>query len=323
MPIFARMKNNRIVMAPLRGFTERPFREAFARCFSGVDAVVSPFIPLVPVDFVNPSRLADLLPMGEAIPLIPQVIGNDPGQIIQMAGVLQAFGYREINWNIGCPMKKITRKQRGSALLHDPKRIDSILEEVFQHIDIEFSVKTRLGFNEKDEFEELIPVFNRFPLRSLTIHTRTGAQMYEGSADPVFLIPYLPQLKVNEIIYNGDLFSIEAVEFVKKIMPGLSSWMIGRGLIANPFLGEGLKAGEMRWNRPRFLHFHDILFDAVGKASTTHTIHLNRMKGYWTLFSKVYTYGESLKDEILHARSAAVLMEKAHQIINNESVSCC
>ena len=309
------MCSDKIYMGPLRGFTERPFRVAYAEFFSGVDVVLAPFIPLVTVDYINPSRLRDILPNDERIPLIPQVIGNSASQIIQMAEVLKSFGFEELNWNLGCPMPKITKKNRGSGLLRYPQEIHSLLSRIFEHLDMRFSVKTRIGFEDTSLFKELADVFSQFPLSSLTVHTRTGSQMYSGTADKEFLLPYLDKFTNTELIYNGDIFSVEDFETLKNLMPSISSWMIGRGLIRNPFLGEEIKTGEKKFNRDRFFSFHKMLNENVAKTSTAEKTHLNRMKGYWTQFRFLFDDRETIKNRILRAQSVNDFLVAAEEII--------
>jgi len=315
-----RMGGDKIYMGPLRGFTERPFRDAYAEFFSGVDVVLAPFIPLVTVDYINPSRLRDILPNNERIPLIPQVIGNSASQIIQMAEVLKSYAYEEINWNLGCPMPKITKKKRGSGLLLYPEEIHTLLSQVFENIDIRFSLKTRTGFQDTSLFSELADVFCQFPLASLTVHTRTGSQMYSGTADKEFLLPYLEKFSNTELIYNGDIFSVEDFETLKNLMPSISSWMIGRGLIRNPFLGEEIKTGEKKFNRNRFFSFHKMLNENVAKTSTSEKTHLNRMKGYWTQFRFLFNDRETIKNRILRAQSVKDFLVAAEEIIKNSGL---
>ncbi len=312
--------NDKIYMGPLRGFTERPFRDAFAEHFSGVDAVMAPFIPLVEADYVNPSRLKDILPANEKIHLIPQVIGNKASQIVQMAHLLESYGFDEINLNLGCPMPKITRKQRGSGLLKDPEKVLSLLQNVIDDINIRFSVKTRIGFRDNTLFDELADVFNSVSLASLTVHSRTGVQMYSGKADPEFFAPFVEKLSSPELIYNGDIFSVEDLKKLKTMMPRISSWMIGRGLVRNPFLGEWIKTGCQLRDRKRFGSFHTILNANIEGTSDTEKGHLNRMKGYWTQFRYLYEDQQQIQDSLLRAQSIGIFLKNADQIIASSAM---
>lgn len=315
------MTDTRIILAPLRGFTERPFREAFSNHFTGVDEVLAPFIPLVSVASVNTSRFSDILPRNEKIQIIPQVIGNSAQQIIQMANALYDVGFEEINWNLGCPMHKITKKQRGSGLLPFPQKIRSILEEVIPAIPGTLSIKTRLGLKEKNEFLNAIDVFNDFPLVSLTIHPRTGAQMYSGIADPDFFAAIFHKLANNKLIYNGDIFTVSDYQKLAQRFNTIHDWMIGRALIVNPFLGEWIKSGQTTWDRDRFLAFHNELFYTLGSSSTQVKFHLNRIKGFWTFFLHAYENKEMVRDIILHSASPQDLFNNAQEIILHEPIN--
>lgn len=315
------MTNDKIYMGPLRGFTERPFRDAFSKHFHGVDAILAPFIPLVEVDYINPSRLKDILPADERTHLIPQVIGIEANQIIQMAHVFESYGFDEINLNLGCPMPKITRKGRGSGLLKYPERMFAIIQEVISNINIKLSVKTRIGYEDNSLFPELADVFSAFPLASLTVHTRTGAQMYTGSADPEFFAPFVNRFSNTELIYNGDIFCVEDLRRLKELMPQVSSWMIGRGLIRNPFVGEWIKNERNEWARERFLSFHYELNKNIEESSDTTKIHLNRMKGYWTQFRHVYHNQEMIKNKILRTRDVSEFLHNADAIISTADLA--
>ncbi|PID93162.1 MAG: hypothetical protein CSA95_08710 [Bacteroidetes bacterium] len=307
--------NPKLYMAPLRGFTERPFREAFSNHFSGIDVVLAPFIPLVEVAYINPSRLKDLLPPNEKLPVIPQVIGNSAEQIIQMAQELARRGFQEVNWNLGCPMPRITRKNRGSALLQHPRELHHILTAIFARIEVKFSIKTRLGFHDKSLLPELMTLFSQFPLASLTVHARIGEQRYSGETDPHALRPFLPKFEHTPLIYNGDIVTPQDYSNLKELMPSVSSWMLGRGLITNPFLGEWIKSGNRKWETQRFMAFYTDLNRRIEESSDSAQIHLNRMKGYWTLFRLVYEDQKQIKENIFQSRNKESLLHNATKLI--------
>ena len=102
------MTNNQkkiiLYLAPLRGLTEYIYRNAFSRHFDGFDAAVSPFIPTLTAARFKRSHLKDVLPENNhAMPIIPQIIGNNPGDFIPLAQRLFDLGYETVNWNLGCP----------------------------------------------------------------------------------------------------------------------------------------------------------------------------------------------------------------------------
>ena len=121
-----------IYMAPLKGITDSLFRRVFTTHFNGIDAAIAPFIN--PQTKATPSDklLIDILPENNCgLPLIPQVINNNGDDFISLANRLYDLGYKEINWNLGCPVPMIAKKRRGSGLLPFPDVIEELLNTDF------------------------------------------------------------------------------------------------------------------------------------------------------------------------------------------------
>ena len=87
---------------------------------------------------------------------------------------------------------------------------------------------------------QLIPIFNRFPLEELVIHPGTGAQMYDGEVD-LDMFEQCLGLSQHRVAYNGDIDSLEKFKMLSQRFGSVKRWMIGRGLIGNPFLSEKIK----------------------------------------------------------------------------------
>ena len=170
-----------LYLAPLRGFTEFIYRNAFVRHFGGFDLAVAPFIPTMTAARFKKAHLTDVLPENnQAMPVIPQIIGNKPEDFIPLAKRLSDLGYDTVNWNLGCPFPMVAKKQRGSGLLPHPQKIEAFLEATLPAIPNRLSVKVRLGRKKTDEILALLPIFNRYPLDEVIVHPRTGKQMYGG-----------------------------------------------------------------------------------------------------------------------------------------------
>ena len=128
--------NNIILyLAPLRGFTEYIYRNAFSRHFDGFDIAVAPFIPTMSDARLKRKNLKDVLPENNHdMPVIPQIIGNNAEDFILLASRLYDLGYETVNWNLGCPFPMVAKKQRGSGLLPHPDKIETFLEETIPAI---------------------------------------------------------------------------------------------------------------------------------------------------------------------------------------------
>jgi tRNA-dihydrouridine synthase len=152
-----------LYLAPLRGFTEFIYRNAFVRHFGGFDVAVAPFIPTMTAARFKKTHLKDVLPENNhAMSIIPQIIGNNPEDFIPLAKRLFDLGYETVNWNLGCPFPMVAKKQRGSGLLPHPQKIEAFLEATLPAIPNRLSVKVRLGRKKTDEILTLLPIFNQW-----------------------------------------------------------------------------------------------------------------------------------------------------------------
>ena len=119
-------------------------------------------------------------------------------------------------------------------------RIESFLEKTMPVLKPKLSIKLRTGLKSSNEALHLIPLFNRFDLDELIIHPRTAVQMYEGDVD-LDMFERCLNLSRHGVVYNGDIYSTEDFNVLSGRFRQINSWMIGRGLIANPFLAEEIK----------------------------------------------------------------------------------
>jgi tRNA-dihydrouridine synthase len=286
----------KIILAPLHGYTDAPYRAALGKYFKGFDEAVSPFIALSPAERFNTVRLRDIKPSrNTCMTVVPQVLGNDPASFIQAAIAIHEMGYTRLNWNLGCPKRAIAAKQRGSGLLPHPDIINSILEKVIPSIPQQLSVKLRLGRNKPDEIFPVIEVLNRFPLEAVIIHPRIGVEMYSVKADADAFASAIPLIK-HPVIYNGDIFSAGDFYRLKLRFPSVSGWMTGRGALANPFLAEQMKGMELpdcSLQREHFIKFIYQLLENYAAESRSKDYLINRMKDNWGFFAfRFYNGGE-------------------------------
>ena len=170
-----------MILAPMQGLTEVLFRRVYEECFPGAIArAVSPFIALTRnMSFsTDNGQISDVLPENNvgSIPVTPQILGREVDEFIALSNRLYDLGYREVNWNMGCPMRKVAAKHRGSGILPYPEEVRGVLERVIPAMKPSLSVKVRLGLKEREEIFRLVPVLNDYPLASVTIHPRLGRQ---------------------------------------------------------------------------------------------------------------------------------------------------
>ena len=310
-PIFAEMNANKqqIILAPLHGFTDYLFRNVYAQHFNGIDLAISPFISLLPGDKINPVRVKDLFHENNlSLAVVPQILGNDPRLFINMANYLNDMGYDEVNWNLGCPIKKIAHKKRGSGMLPYPELLDELLNTIIPNINNKLSVKIRLGYHHTKEVYKIMEVLNKYPLNNICIHPRLGIQMYDGELYHDIFKDVISQTH-HTIIYNGDINSLSDFNSIIKNYPSINKFMIGRGIIHNPFLPQIIK-NDFHLNdedaSAKFKVFiYDLKDEILNHKKETRT--LNKMKDYWQYLSLRFKNSVEVYDNIIHTNTLAEL----------------
>lgn len=294
----------KLYLAPIKGFTEAPYRNSAAAFFSGFDAAMAPFVDTPRGDKVPASHLKDLLPENNSgWPVIPQLLSNDPAGFILLASRLHDLGYGTVNWNLGCPFPRVAKKYRGSGLLPDPERIDRFLEAVITHIPNRLSIKTRIGRFDAAEMADLMPVFNRYPLAELIIHPRTGVQLYAGDPELAIFKNCL-EISKNTVVYNGDIQTVADYAALSKQMGSVDRWMIGRGALADPFLPAAIRGLTPPGNEKIHIirQFHDRLFEAYAQVLSGPSHLGDKMKGFWFYLSKSFEGGRKILKKIQKTR---------------------
>jgi tRNA-dihydrouridine synthase len=277
------MKPLFLILAPMRGITTMHYRKAFVRHFGGLDAEMAPFIPTVHAEKINPKLLRDVLPENNSgLPLIPQLIGKNAAEFVTMARALHDLGYEEVNWNLGCPHKPIRNKRRGSGLLPHPDTVDALLGEICSGSPCKVSVKVRLGVSDKSDLLNLIPVLNRHPLSEVIVHPRTAEQMYDGTVDLDAFAEAYEKIE-HPVCYNGDIDSLAFFQTLEAKFPNIGKFMLGRGLLANPFLCEQIKSGNPKTENAvsRLKVFHDEVFANYQTVIDGEVPMLGKMKEFW------------------------------------------
>jgi tRNA-dihydrouridine synthase B len=227
-------------LAPLQGITDFTFRKLICAHFKGIDKVYTPFLRLQNDKTLKRTQIADVLPENNrGVNIIPQILCNTTEDFIFFANYLSDLGYKEINWNLGCPYPMVAKRKLGSGLLPYPEIICNILENALPKIKCGISIKLRAGYESEEEIFQLLPVFDQFPIEELIIHPRIAWQMYKGIANPD-IVEKSSKIYQGTIAYNGDIKDISSFQVLRDRFGDIKHWMIGRTLITNPFLVEEL-----------------------------------------------------------------------------------
>ncbi|MFK7758266.1 MAG: tRNA-dihydrouridine synthase family protein [Flavobacteriales bacterium] len=278
-----------LLSSPLQGFTDYRFRNAFHHYFGGIDTFYAPYIRLDGKLKIKPNYDNDIQPKNNStLKVIPQIMTNDADEFLFVVEFIQKLGYNELNWNLGCPYPMVVNRCMGSGLISEPERIKSILRRVHDHSNVTVSMKMRMGYEHAEEILEVLPILDTFPLKNIAIHARIGKQLYKGGTDLEAFQRCLDSTK-HHLYYNGDITSVEAFLALQRRFPSITHWMIGRGLISDPFLPGMIKSNSADYPenaQELFSKFHDTLLDELTQKLKGEKHVIQKMASYWEYFQE-------------------------------------
>lgn len=297
---------NKIYLAPFQGVTTFTFRDIYSKYFAGTDKLFTPFFTSVHKSKSLGKRGVDLnFTYQNKIEVVPQILSKDPEEILRFADYCYEKGFTEINWNLGCPYPRVANKKRGSGLLPYPNEIDDILSHIESSMKLDFSIKCRLGYFSENEIFPLIDVFNDHNIHELTIHARIGKQLYEGDVKAEIFEEVIDKCKI-PLVYNGDVFTKKDFDNFNTDFKTINKWMIGRGLLRNPFLPaiiKGFKVPENEEKKEYIYKFVTDLYLAYSKKMNGQAHVINVMKEYWSFLSYSFENQQKVFNSIKKTKS--------------------
>ena len=278
----------RYYFAPMEGLTDSIYRSIHHKYFFGIHSYYMPFISPTQHRCLT-HREARELPMADSVCFraVPQVLTKIPEDFLWAAEQCAERGYDEVNLNVGCPSGTVVAKGKGSGMLADVDALDRFLDTVYSGAAMPVSVKTRVGVTDPEEFPKILEVYNRYPIKELTIHPRVRKQFYKGSVD-METFRYAAKYSNNPLCYNGDLRTLGEIESLSDEFPEIEAVMIGRGLIGNP----GMLSSDM--NAKTLEAFHNELFEAYIENFGGPRNAMFRMKENWHQMILMFEDSEKL-----------------------------
>jgi tRNA-dihydrouridine synthase B len=312
--------NITLLSSPLQGFTDFRFRNAFHKHFGGIDTFYSPYIKLNGKLVVKGSYERDILPENNStLEVIPQIITNDAEEFLFVAKYVQQFGYKELNWNLGCPYPMVAKCGMGSGLIKNTDQIEHILKRVHNETDIIVSMKMRMGYENPTEILDVFPILEQYPIKNIAIHARIGKQLYKGGVDLDSFQKCLDTSK-QKIYYNGDITSVAKFKELQERFPSIDHWMIGRGLIADPFLPSMIKNDTTEYPKNRleiFEAFHDEIYREYDAYLQGPTPIRMKMLGFWEYFSESFSNPQKTFKKIKKAGNSKNYEAAVKEIFKN------
>ncbi|HSC47580.1 MAG TPA: tRNA dihydrouridine synthase DusB [Gammaproteobacteria bacterium] len=224
---------NRLVLAPMAGVTDRPFRQLCKALGAGmaVSEMVTSRAELR--DSLKSRRRRDH--EGEVEPRIVQIAGAEPAMLAEAAHLNAAEGAQIIDINMGCPAKKVCNKAAGSALLQDEDLVERILAAVVAAVDVPVTLKIRTGWDrEHRNGPRVAKLAENAGIQALAVHGRTRADLYEGTAEYETIRAIKAAVAI-PVIANGD---VDSPEKAKEVLDatGADAVMVGRAAQGRPWI---------------------------------------------------------------------------------------
>ena len=301
-----------LALAPMQDVTDLPFWELMSK-YGGPDIYWTEYFRVHPTSTLEKYILEAITKNPTGRPAIAQLIGNDIPSLVRSARELQQYPIAAVDLNLGCPAPVVYRKCAGGGLLRDLPRIDRILGALREAVQIKFTVKTRIGFDDPNVFDELLRIFARHSLDLLTVHGRTVMEMYRSTVHYDF-IARASEVMSCPVIANGNVHSAEnaATILAATKTRGL---MIGRGAIRNPWIFDQIRVFR-RGGIPRNPTGQDVLayirdlFQCTAPVGIAERLHIEKMKKYMNFLG----LGVEPSEPFLHAIRRATARDEFFRI---------
>lgn len=272
-----------IHFAPLQGYTDDVYRRIHHELMGGIQTYYTPFLRMEGGG-VRSKDMRDIRPeFNEGVPVVPQIIVKSMKEFDFLTGIVEEKGYTRVDINMGCPFPLQAKHGRGSGLLAHVDIIEEMAKAIAAKSQLKFSVKMRLGWENANEWRQVLDILNSTPLEQITLHPRIGTQQYKGSVSMEAFEEFYKLCK-HPLIYNGDVTSVDDIRKLEEMYPKLAGVMIGRGLLARPSLALEYASGvELSWEKRRslLLDFHDRMKAHYETTANSETQVHSRLRLFW------------------------------------------
>jgi len=255
-------------------------------------------------------------------PAIAQMIGQSIPDLVRTAEALIDSGASAIDLNVGCPAPIVCKKSSGGGLLRHLNHLRNILEALRDAIPIPFTVKTRIGFLDENEFDAILDVYASVPIDALTVHGRTVKEMYRSHVHYARIRQAAERLPC-PVIANGNILSARPALDIAETT-GTRGLMIGRGAIRNPWIWTQIRElssqGEVS-THPTLLDLRQYihhLFEHTRKPGLSEQHHVAYMKKAMNFIAQGIGPGDSFLHEIRRASTEAEFFTLCDRYLNSD-----
>ncbi|MCG8487372.1 MAG: tRNA dihydrouridine synthase DusB [Chromatiales bacterium] len=301
---------NNLLLAPMAGVTDRPFRQL---CRSlGAGLAVSEMISADASLWGTKKSVKRLDHDGEEAPISVQILGSDPQMMAKAAQANVAMGAQIIDINMGCPAKKVCKKSAGSALLNDEPLVAAILKATVDAVDVPVTLKIRTGTDPQNRNgERIAKIAEESGIQALSVHGRTRACKFSGQAE-YETISKIKQKVTIPVIANGDIDSPQKAAEVLELT-GADALMIGRAAQGRPWIfneinsylttGRLLPEPELEWVADILIAHVQQLYGFYGeylgvRIARKHIAWYSKGRPEGTVFRNKINYSESPAEQL-------------------------
>lgn len=279
-----------IHLAPIQGYTDYAYFKAHFSFVGGIDYYYTPYFSIDNIQKISRRKVAPGLHEELIKIIIPQILPGNLNELKTLINFINFLNPSEVNLNLGCPYPMATNKGRGAALISKYELVNDFLKYIHETTNLNISIKSRIGLNNTDEIFYFLENVDFSKVKNFTIHPRVASQLYKGKIQTDIFIKCLESFPNYDIIYNGDITSVEEYNDLLKLIPPQNKIMIGRGILHNPLLASEIKSFNSEnftdSRNERLINFVNNLISEIANDSNDKGHEFNRIKNHFIYLSE-------------------------------------
>jgi tRNA-dihydrouridine synthase B len=310
-----------LLLAPMQNITHLAFWKV-AHHYGGPDIYFTEYFRVHSSSRPEKHILACLKNNPSSRPAIAQMIGQSLPDLVRTAEALIDSGAAAIDLNVGCPAPIVCRKSSGGGLLRHLERLEDILQALRQALPLPFTVKTRIGFHQESEFDQILDLYRKIPIDMLTVHGRTVREMYRSHVH-YDRIRQAVETMPCPVIANGNVLSARGARRIINLT-GAAGLMIGRGAIRNPWIWNQIRElyeqGEI-CTHPTLLDVREYvsrLYESTRTPGISEKAHVSYMKKAMNFIAQSIDPGDHFLHQIRRATSEHDFFTICDQFLNSD-----